>query len=277
MKRLRRRIAGPAVLLCTACALIQSPAERAAALAEGAGFRTIPLPELPLRAYLRESAIAPGAARRLTIYIEGDGAPWLAATRPPADPTPVETVVLRMAAADPSSPVAYLGRPCQHVDAPHRVDCAPALWTHGRFGEAAVALENRAVEALKAASGASAIALVGYSGGGAMAALIAARRNDTSCLVSVAAPLDTVAWTTSIAVSPLRTSHNPAEVAASLRQIPQTHFSGGDDAIVPPATIAGYLSRVPAARRVVVPGFDHACCWADQWARLRALSCLAEG
>ena len=79
---------------------------------------------------------------------------------------------------------------------------------------------NRAIDALKAASGALGIALAGYSGGGAMAALIAARRPDTVCLVTVAAPLDTGAWTQAIGVSPLRTSLNPLDHAARLASLP---------------------------------------------------------
>ncbi|CAN0512384.1 unnamed protein product, partial [Phaeothamnion confervicola] len=48
-----------------------SPAERAYSLAARAGFDRLEVPGTNLRAYSRG-----GFARRLVIYIEGDGAPW---------------------------------------------------------------------------------------------------------------------------------------------------------------------------------------------------------
>jgi esterase/lipase len=48
---------------------------------------------------------------------------------------------------------------------------------------------DAAVTALKRASGASRLRLVGYSGGGVMAMLLAARRDDVAQVVTIAAPL----------------------------------------------------------------------------------------
>ena len=110
-----------------------------------------------------------------------------------------------------------------------------------------------------------------------MAALVAARRRDVACLASVAAPLDIAAWTESIGVSPLRTSLNPADQTARLASVPQAHFTGGSDDVVPPASIARYLKGVPAARVVRVEKFDHDCCWVRDWVTLRAQACPAGG
>lgn len=262
------------LVMAAGCAVIQSPAERAAAIAAEARLVEVQLPASALKAYLRQPA-APGA-RRLTIYLESDGAPWLAPDRPPADPTPIKPLVMRMAAADPSSPVAYLGRPCQYLGDVELAKCDPALWTRGRFSEAAVSATDRVVSALKERSGARAVALVGYSGGGALGALVAARRTDVECLVSVASPLDTAAWTRALGVSPLRESLNPADVAPGLATVRQTHFTGAGDRVVPPATISRYMASQGAARVVNRAAFDHECCWADEWPQLRAQSCLAD-
>ncbi len=261
------------LLMAGGCAVIQSPAERAAAIAAEARLVEVQLPGSALKAYLRRPA---AANARLTIYLESDGAPWPAPNRPPADPTPIKPLVMRMAAADPTSPVAYLGRPCQYLDDVELAKCDPALWTRGRFSEAAVAAANGAVSALKERSGASRIALVGYSGGGALGALVAARRTDVECLVSMASPLDTAAWTRAIGVSPLRESLNPADVASSLAAVRQTHFAGGADRVVPPDTISRYVAAQRAARVIRRESFDHECCWADQWPQLRSQSCLAD-
>lgn len=261
--------------LCSACALVQSPAERTHEMALSAGFAPLHLPADALRAYLRKPEDA-GAApvRRLTIYIESDGAAWPAPDRPPSDPTPLKPLVMQMAAADPSAAVAYLGRPCQYLSAAALYECDPALWTRGRFSEPAVAAVNRAVDSAKTASGAREIALVGYSGGGVMAALIAARRRDAVCLVSVAAALDTAAWTRSIGVSPLRTSLNPLDHAAALVEVRQTHFTGMRDDVVPPATIAAFVARMNQAQVISRADFDHECCWARDWRMLLGQSCL---
>ncbi len=262
------------LVMAAGCAVIQSPAERAAVIAAEARLLEVQLPASALKAYLRQPAAA--NTRRLTIYLESDGAPWLAPDRPPADPTPIKPLVLRMAAADPSSPVAYLGRPCQYLDAVELAKCDPALWTRGRFSETAVAATNRAVSKLKERSGALRIALVGYSGGGALGALVAARRTDVECLVSVASPLDTAAWTRALGVSPLRESLNPADVASGLATVRQTHFTGAADRVVPPATIGRFIASQRATRIVNRAAFDHECCWADEWPQLRAQSCLAD-
>ncbi len=263
-----------AVLLSSACALVQSPAERSHEIALLAGFTPLAPAAGSLRAYLRQNRSAGPPPQRLTVYIESDGAAWPAPGLPPQDPTPLKPLVMQMAAADASPAVAYLGRPCQYLGPAALGQCDPALWTRGRFSEPAVAAVNRAVDALKAASGAREIALAGYSGGGAMAALIAARRPDTVCLVTVASPLDTAAWTSAIGVSALRTSLNPLDHAARLTGLPQTHFTGTRDAVVPPATIARFIAQMQRAQVIARADFDHDCCWARDWRELLRQSCL---
>ncbi len=229
----------------------------------------------PLRAFAKRTA--PGASNaRVTVYVESDGAPWRLPDEPPSDPTPLRPLVLRMAIADPSPAVAYLGRPCQYLGREELLQCEPVLWMGGRFRDEAVAAMSLAVDRLKRIYGATEVNLVGYSGGGAMAALIAARRSDVSCLVTVAAPLDTRAWTDAIGVSPLSLSLNPADDADRLRRVPQTHFRGGRDKVVPSATTRRFLDHAPGATVIDKQSFDHRCCWDDEWKDLRRFSCLAQ-
>jgi hypothetical protein len=68
----------------------------------------------------------------LTVYIEGDGAPWVSSTRPPADPTPTNPVSLMMAGRDVRRPVLYMGRPCQYLDR-ELTGCDSRYWTESRF------------------------------------------------------------------------------------------------------------------------------------------------
>ncbi len=51
----------------------------------------------------------------------------------------VKPLVLRMAIADPSAAVAYLGRPCQYLRTEDLLKCDPQLWMRARFSDEAVA------------------------------------------------------------------------------------------------------------------------------------------
>jgi pimeloyl-ACP methyl ester carboxylesterase len=181
-----------------------------------------------------------------------------------------------MAIADSSGATAYLSRPCQYLNAADRLNCDPRLWMQARFGNEAVAAMGNAVDQIKLAAGAKQVNLVGYSGGGAMAALIAARREDVVCLVTLAAPLDTSAWTDALHVSRLDLSANPADVADKLRQVAQTHYRGLRDELVPPWTTQRFLQRTAGATVIDKATFDHQCCWSDEWLELRRSSCLVK-
>lgn len=204
----------------------------------------------------------------LTVYIEGDGFAWQTPTRPSTDPTPIDPLALRLALAHPAKQVAYLARPCQYVGVQR---CSVHDWTDGRFAGELITASNHALDRLKQDAGAQALALVGYSGGGAVASLLAARRTDVVKLVTVAGNLDHRAWTTLHRIDPLVGSLNPADQIERLARVPQLHFVGGRDSVIPPPLIQAFADRFPHAHRptvVVEPAFDHHCCWADAWPRL---------
>jgi pimeloyl-ACP methyl ester carboxylesterase len=214
-----------------------------------------------LTRYLRAS----GPAGRLVVYLEGDAAAWhrdrLHVT---VDPPPMEPLALRLAAADPATAVAWLGRPCQPVATEDAAGCTPALWSHRRFSETVVASLDAGLDALRRETGAGELELVGYSGGGVLATLLAARRGDVVRLVTVAAPLDLGAWITHHGLGPLD-GDDPARLEAPLLDgLPQRHLVGERDPTVPPSALAGYLHRHPAATLEVVPRMGHGG-WGDGW------------
>jgi dienelactone hydrolase len=159
--------------------------------------------------------------------------------------------------------------------APGRADrrCTALDWTTRRFAPEVVAAVDAAIDHVRAQTPDRALVLVGYSGGGVVAALVAARRHDVALLITVAAPLDPAEWTRRMGMSPLEGSDSPVAHVGALAGIPQVDFAGARDATVPVGTIRSEIDALgPGApvRLVVVPDFDHHCCWARDWVRLRA-------
>lgn len=258
----------------TACGSVPSPMERrdqADALARQHGWQAMALSTgvFELVAYL---PAVPRRGDRLTVYIEGDGLAWVTPSQPSLDPTPRQPLGLQLALAHPlPGPVAYLARPCQYIDA-QASHCAQRYWTERRFAPEVVEASNRALDVLKSRLGAQSLTLVGYSGGGAVAALLAAHRHDVDRLITVAGNLDHQAWTRHHRIGPLTGSLNPADFRKALQEVQQWHFTGSKDQIMPPQIAHGFASGFSAGksppRVMVILGYDHQCCWAENWANL---------
>ncbi|MFM2111810.1 MAG: hypothetical protein RLZZ271_470 [Pseudomonadota bacterium] len=205
--------------------------------------------------------------RQLTIYIEGDGLSWESRYKPSADPTPVHATALELAIKHPGAAV-YLARPCQATAPADWGRCNVQWWTSHRFGEPVIESSSQAIDQLKAAAGAGRIVLVGYSGGGAVAALLAARRNDVDALVTVAGTLDHEWMSAHHKTDRLYGSLNPADMTAQLQRVPQWHLMGGQDKIIPSELTRSFVSRLSRdapVRVEEVADYGHQCCWADGW------------
>ena len=204
----------------------------------------------------------------LTVYIEGDGQAWLSRRRLATDPTPTDPVALRLAALDPSPNVVYLARPCHYTEPRLNPFCGPAYWSNKRFAGEVIAAMDQAVENFRRRSRAREVHLVGYSGGGAVATLIAARRRDVGSLRTIAGNLDHVTLNRHHRVSPLTGSLNPIDFAPALARLPQRHFVGSDDRVVPPFIAEGFARRAASSRCIrvtVVEDVTHAKGWVERW------------
>jgi pimeloyl-ACP methyl ester carboxylesterase len=267
---LTRKLAGwlclPFVL--AACSDGQDARVNAAGIAASAGLRRMDIRTgtFDLVAYVRFAA-----APVLRVYIEGDGHAWMRRDTPSEDPTPWNPVALDLAAVDPAPSVAYLARPCQYIAAGTDPGCRVYYWTEGRYAEPVIASMNAAIDRLLAASGAESLELIGFSGGGSVAALVAARRQDVANLRTVAANLDTAAWTAEQRLSRLTGSLNPADFTDKLAYLPQMHFSAADDSVVGIAVVRAFQGRF-ARRNCVgaetVPGVGHGDGWQAVWPSL---------
>lgn len=258
-----------AVLLGGCASDVPARLDGAAAIARGGGLSATRMAGGAFTLAVFHRVADPAAP--LTVYIEGDGAAWESRRRLSADPTPREATGLRLAAADPGPNVVYIGRPCQYGGATHDAACHPRYWSSHRFAPEVIAATGAVLDAALARFGGRGVDLVGYSGGGAIAALLAARRSDVHSLRTVAGTLDHAAVSRLHGVTPLGGSLNPMDEVRRLRGLPQVHFSGAADTIVPPAIAAAFATAAgPCARAVTVPGADHGDGWASRWPRLLA-------
>ncbi|BCS97050.1 hypothetical protein DSLASN_26820 [Desulfoluna limicola] len=135
-------------------------------------------------------ALAPPQSRSkvLRVYIEGDGLAWRTRHRLSPHPSPVVPTALNLMLLDPTPDKAYLARPCQYLQTEA---CHPKYWSTHLFSEEVIAEMSRALDLLKEREGYTHMELVGFSGGGGVAALVSARRDDVIGLMTVAGNLDT--------------------------------------------------------------------------------------
>lgn len=206
----------------------------------------------------------------LHVYIDGDGTPWRAG-HPTSDPTPRNPLTLRLIGLD-SAPSALLGRPCFDglANSPH---CNWTYWNDARYSPVVVASMVTALRRLKNEVHAKKVILFGTSGGGALAVLIADRAKFVEGIITVAANLDTKAWLAYHAYNGMKQSLNPATDRAlhpdeAQHVLFERHYAGGRDLDVPPDTVVKGL-RSPSDL-IVVPDYNHNCCWVDIWPQVLA-------
>ncbi len=210
---------------------------------------------------------ASGENDTLHVYIEGDGLAWITRNRPSTNPTPTQSTALYVAQKDPSfGPVLYLARPCQYVDLEKQSMCERKFWMGHRFAPEVITATDEAISHVKAATKAQRVVLIGYSGGGAVASLVAARRNDVAFLGSFAGNLDVDGWTNWHKVTPLDGSLKPMNVLPRIANLPQRHIFSQDDKIIPPEVNTNFckaLARPEYCQRIT--GIGHGGDWSSVW------------
>jgi predicted esterase len=219
---------------------------------------------------------SPAIGGVLSVYIEGDGHAW-DGEFPSGDPTPRRAMGLDLGLNQPHGAVAYLARPCQYLGALHNPKCTPKAWTNERYSDEAVQALSHGVDVLKREVGAQKIVLIGFSGGAALAILIAAGRQDVIEIITVAGNIDTQGWVDYHQLRPLSGSLKPVDFLDQLQSIRQVHFVGGKDEVVPPfltENLAKYYSTNMQFKVIPIQDNGHICCWIAQWPELwnRAIS-----
>ena len=213
---------------------------------------------LILLAFLHHVVVQPAAEREeLHVYIEGDGTPFIRGTQVAGDPTPRKPVALRLMKRDRAFSV-YVGRPCYWGLAASQ-NCDPSLWTNKRYSAEVVESMRAAIRKQLNEHGAKRLVLIGHSGGGTLAMLLAPHFEETTAVITIAANLDIDAWADLHGYTRLDGSLNPATQPPLPDRIKQIHLAGGRDRNVPPHLI-------PNA--IVYPRFTHSCCWEREWPQI---------
>jgi pimeloyl-ACP methyl ester carboxylesterase len=204
--------------------------------------------------------------RHLRIYIEGDGLPWILERRIAIDPTPANPLLLRLMADDTHAAV-YLGRPCYFGTATSG-SCEPAFWTAERYGSAVVRSMCDAANRLSLERRSRSVALIGYSGGAAIAIAMRSCTLGLNSITTIAGNLDVEAWAKYHKYSPL-VPPVPAETASGAA-VAETHWQCRGDRKIPPHITDRYFEKRPEARRILVDDCGHDTGWERYRSRIQA-------
>jgi len=218
------------------------------------------------RIYENKTAQQSNDYPELHVYLDGDGTPWESNRRIASDPTARNPLILHLMALD-NAPSILLGRPC-YYGLNQSQNCSPLLWTSHRY---ALPLVDSLVEVLHnwvQDKRVQRVVLIGFSGGGALATLMASKIPAVKTLITLSANLDTAAWTKHHGYSELSESLNPVQQPQLPATISQVHFAAEKDTNVPVAIVRSFADQQPSARFRSIKNYDHTCCWTDQWPEL---------
>ncbi len=257
--------------LLSACSIHEDPLNNAMNIGVSSGFEQLVFKTSYFDQFVFLKNVTD--AGKIVVYIEGDGSAWARRYKPSDDPSPRNPLALRMAVLDPQPVVAYVARPCQFTGGDDGRGCDTSFWTSHRFAREVVLSTEEVIDKLKDMTGVKKVELVGYSGGGAVALLVASERTDVISVRTVAGNIDHKAWTDYHSVSPLYGSLNPADAVEENCSIPQLHYVGDEDRIMPLDIAKAYQKKATAfcrSRVRVIPGCTHAKGWVEVWPSLCA-------
>jgi hypothetical protein len=195
----------------------------------------------------------------LRIYVEGDGFAYANRYRASIDPTPKTTFLFELMTQDNSVNLLYISRPCQYVS---NEKCQQKYWTSERFSSEVIAAISEVVDEFKDHE----IELVGYSGG-AMIALQLQQKNIKN-IRTIAGNLDLDEFVKTHKISPLETAKINYE---RLSKIPQIHFIGAADKVIPPQIFIEYqkkLTQKNCVKMKIIEGATHGKNWQEKWSDL---------
>lgn len=211
----------------------------------------------------------PGAAASvLHVYLENDGAPYLSPQHIAANPSLRQSFFALKLMQQDRAPSLYISRPCYgfaHDALPQT--CTAKYWTTARYSQEIVDALSQALDVGKQQVNLAErkIVLIGHSGGGALAMLLAGQRADVTGVITLAGNLHIDAWTQLHGYHPLTESINPFHQARLPAQIKRWHFAGTDDRNIPPHLLALTCQRDRDAECKTLDKVAHEFGWLGHW------------
>ncbi len=204
--------------------------------------------------------------KNLHIYIEGDGLAWLNRTTPSKNPTPTDSVTKDLAMNDLSNAaILYLARPCQYLPKEEIVNCDQKYWTSHRLAPEVIHSLNSAISMAKEITKTKQVSIIGFSGGGGAAALVAAMRDDVKFLGSVAGLLDHTNWVKKLKFTPLYGSLDAITYIDKIKHIPQKHIASNKDKVIKPIANKNFCEQLPPLSCESINNLNHNGDWYKVW------------
>lgn len=244
-------------LLLAGCA---TPAQRFEAVATDYGFIAKIVVGQPFehRVYTNRSSNQ-ASQNDLHVYLDGDGSPWK------SDPTSRNPLILSLMAQD-RFPSILLGRPCYHELTASAI-CNETFWNSKRYSAEIVNSMAIALKNWLQKYPAKNVTLIGYSGGGTLAVLMADKIPAVQTVLTFAANLDVESWAQGYGYRALTESLNPIKQKKPPERIRQIHLAGADDEVVAASIVKSYADQQHAEYQLF-PEFDHQCCWEEVWQKI---------
>lgn len=205
------------------------------------------------------------------VYIEGDGNSWKTRYQLSDNPTPKQPLALKLALQDTHPNVIYIARPCQYTPLATDPCCEPKFWSSHRYAPEVITAVNAVLDHHLQRRQATTWVLVGFSGGASVATLVASERQDVARLITVAGDLNHDLLNQYHGTTPLRGSLNPSDALQQVQHIPQTHWCGTKDSVVPCWTVSAFCEKVnnpDLVRCKSLKGASHHAKWEQAWPTL---------
>lgn len=166
---------------------------------------------------------------KLIIYIEGDGMSWIDRFTISSNPTPLNPIAFKLALIDESDNIVYLARPCQFE---WSNNCNKDTWTRSQYSLDVLNSYKTIIDELSIKY--KEIHLVGYSGGAGIGMYLGSLDNKSiKSIRTIAGNINHNVLTELLNISNLNKSINFYPVVKKTKEIPQTHYYGLKDNVVP--------------------------------------------
>ncbi len=271
LRKLKRAVIFTAFFLIS-CASEQTRLNRALDIATEHDFAAeIIAGNFPMQIFYRNQF-----SSHAVIYLEGDGLVINKYGEVALNPTPTDPVALKLASVDhrPWSKIV-INRPFHYLkmDPSLRRDGFPLkweskYWTMARYAPEIIQAIFEVIKTCQLRFKFKTLEIVAYSGGAAVALLLAPHLDNLTRMVSFAGNLDHVSWTKYHDTQPLFESLDPLQNKAAIGKVPQIHFIGTSDANTTIDLAHGYSQKVNSSKITIVPvpGFSHDSNWSKIWA-----------